>query len=155
MKESIGSTQLFIIVITIILIFAGIMGLTISRSNAFAIKDSVISAIENNGGMDLSKEKTSSLSSHDAALDEIVEILATYSYRQKGVCNSGATGYDRSGKKTSPSSASAFCIERISGKMGNNDSFYYKVTIFYTFGLPILADNLNFTVKGETKPLYR
>ena len=41
MREGIGGIQLFLIVVILILVFAGIMSLTINHSNAFAVKETV------------------------------------------------------------------------------------------------------------------
>ena len=56
MKEGIGGIQLFLIVVVLILIFAGIMSYTLNQSNAFAIKDQLVSILESAGGLDLSAE---------------------------------------------------------------------------------------------------
>ena len=48
MREAIGGTWLFQIVIVFILLFTGFMCLTINRSKAFNVKDQIIQTIQIN-----------------------------------------------------------------------------------------------------------
>ena len=48
MKEAMGGVPLFEIVVVFILLFTGIMCLTINHSKAFAVKDEIINIIETN-----------------------------------------------------------------------------------------------------------
>ena len=56
MKEAIGGTWLFQIVIAFILLFTGFMCLTINRSKAFNVKDQIIQSIQSYNGIDLGSE---------------------------------------------------------------------------------------------------
>lgn len=142
MKESIGSSQLFIIVVTVILIFTAIMTYTMKRANAFAMKDKIINVIEKHDDFDQN------------ALDEIVDIFTENGYRQNGSCPSSATGYTRIGVETTQNNA-AFCVERTSFSSTTNfgavQKYYYKITVFYGLTLPIANDNFNFTMTSKTK----
>ena len=51
MREAIGGTWLFNLVIFFVLLFAGYMCLSINYSKAFNVKDKIINEIERNGGI--------------------------------------------------------------------------------------------------------
>ena len=155
MKESIGSTQLFIIVITLVILFAGIMALTINHSNAFAIKSQIVDIIEKNGGFDTAK----SLDDGDTytPLEEIIGYLTNSSYRQRGACSDNAIAYDRDGKFTTTGQRASFCIEKVvnnSGAADISNAYVYRVTVFYSLDIPVVRDLIDLKVVGQTKPLY-
>lgn len=162
MKESIGGTQIMILVIALVLIFAGLMSFTINHSNAFAVKDQIVSVIEKHGGFDMSSEINSwGFNNSDDALQEIVDILEYSSYRQKGRCpeateKSTVASYQRNGVPTTGNDKASFCIVKIptEGKSGAINSFYYQVVVFYSLDLPALNSIFNFKSVGETKALY-
>lgn len=159
MKESIGGTQLFIIVISLIIVFTAIMSFTINHSNAFAIKDKVVTIVEEAGGFDVTSQIVGS-SSSSSTLKKIVDTLSEESYRQEGKCpeSDGKTevvGYDRNGAKSS-SNKSSFCIVKIpaSSDGGGVTKYYYQIIVFYGIDFPILNQMFVFRAIGETKPLY-
>lgn len=162
MKESIGGTQIMILVIFLVLIFAGLMSFTINHSNAFAIKDQMVSVIEKYGGFDTRSEITPwGGSSSSGPLQEIVDLIEYSSYRQTGRCpsatgNSTVAAYQRNGTPVSGNDKASFCIVRISseGKNGAVNSYYYQVIVFYNLDVPALKSFFSFKAVGETKVLY-
>jgi hypothetical protein len=159
MKESIGGTQIFIIVVTLILIFSGIMALTINHSNAFSVKDQLVSIIERNDGFDMTSELK--YEGEDTPIGQIVESLQHNSYRQRGRCpessdNYEVAAYERNGSKTIGNNKSSFCIVKISGNnpAGTPQSYYYQVIVFYSLDLPVINSFFDFKAIGETKALY-
>lgn len=159
MKEAIGGVSIFQIVIVFVLLFAGIMCLTINHSRAFAVKDEIINVIETKG-LD------------DKAIEDIVAKLDEAGYRVTGSCpDSSWTGYDRRGEKKAPYT---FCIKQnnVAASFRNNaeqvcrsargtctvaDSvlypkmIYYDVVLFYQLDIPLFTQAFNFTLKGSTK----
>lgn len=162
MREAIGGTWLFQIVIVFVLLFAGFMCLTINQSKAFNVKDRIIQTIQSHNGIDLNGR----CNNDDSALCDISKYLIDSSYRTSGSCsriNDGNTyyGFTRDGKPTSKDAA--FCVAKISGGgIVTNSSFanelpsvaYYRVVVFYQLDLPIFHDLFNFQVKGDTKTIY-
>lgn len=146
MKEAIGGTWLFQIVIVFILMFAGYMCLSINHSKAFSIKSEIVESISRHGGIDK---------------EEISDILHKASYRTRGSCKKygeGWVGYDRDGKKLeSGQNTATFCVHRVNVRNGYSElpsMFYYQVRVFYQLDLPIFNSLFSFTVKGDTNLLY-
>ena len=176
MKESIGGIQLFLIVVILVLAFAGIMSLTINQSNAFAIKDQLVSILESAGGFDTSAECVSgscntSLKDQET-LQKIIVSLDSNSYRQTGSCDNiknslnekvskkaEVVGYTRTGEKTITGKKDSFCIAKIPAQKTNSEDtlkgYYYQIYVFYQLDIPIVNSLFNFRAIGETKLLYR
>lgn len=168
MRESIGATWLFQIVIFFVIVFTGYMCLTINHSKSFQIKDSIINIIEDSKGMDLRVGANNG----NTELKEIAEVLKEYGYRSSGKCEnldkensdgkvladgSSASwqGYDREGNLTEKNAT--FCIKKIHAASGLTElpeQYYYKVAVFYQLDIPIIGNLMNFHVLGDTKIVY-
>lgn len=177
MREGIGGVVIFMLVIILILIFAGLMSLTINESNAFAVKDQLVSIIEDAGGLDtdvqcLGADNCNEDNKDQKTLQEIVDAIDANSYRQKGDCevleekfknNIGVKvqGYQRTGEHTMSGKKSSFCIVKIPANNSDPNSsgslkgYYYQVYVFYQLDIPVLNSLFSFRSMGETKILYR
>lgn len=164
MREAIGGTWLFQIVILFILLFTGFMCLSINHSKAFKVQSSIIDIIERHNGVDLTKSPSS-----DETLKDIVDLLKKTSYRTTGKCPTeklvnntriSYQGFTRDGNQSGGSDI-AFCIAKV-----ETTSFYsvpipqelpnmpyYRVVVFYQLDLPIFNDLFNFRLTGDTKVL--
>ena len=169
MREAIGGTWLFQIVIVFILLFTGFMCLTINRSKAFNVKDQIIQTIQNYNGIDLNSEYEEG---DTGAFAEIVDYIQENSYRTSGnvPANELVNGeqvsyvcYNRDGHQSS--SNPVFCIAKIN--VDNEacaaestcfdelpDMSYYRVVVFFQLDLPIFKELFNFRVVGDTKTMY-
>lgn len=159
MQESIGGVSLTIIVIAMVLLFAGIITLTINRSNAIAVKSQIVDKIENNYGFDMSSEADYSTTdcdiiNGDEVLCDILKQLDYNSYRQSGTCEDDGevVGYQRDGK-ISLTNAN-FCIKKININKDSVNRYYYEVTVFYSIDLPVIKQLFKFKSMGQTKILY-
>ena len=159
MREAIGGTWLFQIVIVFILLFTGFMCLSINRSKAFRVKNQIIETIESYNGIDLNKEYEEG---GTGAIVDIVSYIKDNSYRTVGVSPGNEYKcFNRDGKSTNTNPV--FCIEAVSAsdKSGISDDYkeltnmvYYRVVVFYQLDLPVFHDLFNFRVVGATKTLY-
>ena len=165
MKTAIGSISLFQIVIVFLLLFAGIMCLTINHSKAFSVKDQIINIIETEGTID------------QETIDKITAFINEAGYRIEGNCpnddNNKYQAYARDGKEASTNNA-AYCLKEINVADYYNDSLkelcknnacittsgdypeivYYEVIVFYQLDIPLLKDAINLKLEGSTKLLF-
>ena len=170
MKEATGGISIFQIVIVFLILFAGIMALTINHSKSFAVKDEIINIIENE---DVPKNlKTEVLTSK--TVQEIVDHLQEAGYRLTNKCADDYTGYASNGKVTKGSDA-VFCVkandvsETMKQSAQNECSagecyitknteyptmIYYDVILFYQLDIPVLKNVMKFEMKGSTKVLF-
>ncbi len=165
MKDSIGGIFLFNIVILFVLLFTGIMTITINRTKAFNTKDEVINIIEKNNGIDIYKAIGDGYS--NKVFEDIFEATNEVGYRATGICPKGYEGFDRDGKNVSKNPS--MCLKKqivnssdsLNGVSPDNhiesevqSGCYYSVILFYNIAVPVLKDVMNFNVRGETKILY-
>ena len=167
MKEALSVTTIFQIVILFILLFTAIMALTINNSNAFGMKDEIISYIEANNGNYLNEDKS-------GLNEKLVEKLANASYRTTGKCedDEDTKGYSRTGEELTSNENASICIKKIKATdevdnflseeldhMVATDDFvkgtYYQITVFFQLDLPVVKQIYNFQSKGETKIIYQ
>ncbi len=164
MREAIGGTWIFQIVVFFILLFTGFMCLTINQSKAFGVKSAMLNAIERYNGIDLDD-----IDSEDPALVEIVQALSDRSYRTTGKCPNvfrdplsgdvfSYVGFNRDGHLDSNNPA--FCIAKVETNHYQPQAVnelpsmaYYRVVVFYQLDLPVFHDIFNFRLNGDTKLL--
>lgn len=159
MREAIGGTWLFNIVIFFVILFTGYMCLSINHTKAFNVKDDVVQIIEREGGFDeLTKLNTDN---DKAIISKIVSTLQDVGYRTTNACPSADGGsvwygFDRDGKRDQSNRNSAFCIREIDASAGLDmpKTVYYQVVVFYQLDLPIFNSIFNFNLKGDTKIIY-
>lgn len=167
MREAIGGTWLFQIVIVFILLFTGYMCLSINHSKAYNVKSEILDIIERYNGIDLSSD----MNGEDGALTEIVENMQLNSYRTTGKCPTDLkdadnnvvghyVGFNREGRfdQTNPT----ICIAKVDvGSIDNTNQIvqelpsmsYYRIVVFYQLDLPVFQNVFLFSLKGDTKIL--
>ena len=177
MKEAIGGISLFQIVIVFLLLFTGIMCLTMNHSKAFAVKDEIINILESDEIL------VSGVNTEDKISEKTVEKIANYlseaGYRIAGKCpenkeknKNNWVGYNREGKETN--GEAAFCIRAVDvteayindlnnkcknikcnyATGGFPNQIYYDVIVFYQLDIPIIKYLTNFRLNGSTKILF-
>lgn len=141
--------MLFNIVIVFLLLFTAIMAITINQSLAYSVKDEIITIIEENKGVDISKGIR-----YNPVIEEIVETTTDMGYRATGTCPStDYQGFDRNGDLNDREPY--ICIKQTVGsEIEGSKSCYFSVILFYKLDVPIFREVFNFEVKGETKLLY-
>ena len=147
MKEAIGGTWIFQIVIFFILLFTGYMCLSINHSKAFNVKNTIVKEIERAEGANLSDPES------DEAIKKIVDYLKENSYRTEGQCPEDYNGYNRDGKLDNRNAA--FCLkeQNVASDSSMPNMVYYRVVVFYQLDLPIFRSVFQFRVSGDTKIL--
>lgn len=145
MREAIGGTWLFQIVIVFLLLFAGVICFGVNYSRAFNTKNKIINVIQRDKGLS------------DTTIIKIGSILKDTGYYATGECIDSYARYSVQDKDTKGSTTNKanYCIKEIttSNNDGAKERTYYKVQVFYQFDLPIFGDLFNFSIKGDTKQM--
>ena len=165
MREAIGGTWLFQIVIVFVLLFTGFMCLSINRSKAFNVKNYILETIQAYNGdiKGLNDDKK------NEAMNDIVDYMQSNAYRTSGekpddikVCDKYTAKYhcyNREGKEDNKNSP-VFCLAKINvgtqGCLDSNfnelpDMYYYRIVVFYQLDLPIFHELFNFQITGDTR----
>lgn len=158
MREAIGGTWLFNLVIFFVLLFTGYMCLSINYSKAFNVKDKIINEVERNGGIKNPSDPK------DPTIKEINSYLSEVGYRTTGDCSDYDYGCKRNGSCIRKPSGSdyAFCLSEEKAvdnfKYAMVDEYiyasYYRIRVFYQLDLPIIGGMFDFKIDGDTKLLY-
>lgn len=138
MRESIGNTWIFMLVISFTLIFAGFLVLVLSYSKIYKMKNELTSILEKYEGLTSKSEKI------------INEYLDNSNYRVMGKCENGSYASDdllSTNIVDDETKSYYYCISTRINKRGNT---VFIITMFYDFNLPIFGKLTKFSVKGET-----
>ena len=152
MRQTIGATWIFQLVIIFTLIFAAYIALTINFSKSFRVKNEVLSIIEKSQGMTYDGVKL------------INGYLQSTGYHAFGKCAFqesavvyGVTSLDPVSPKVERMQEGKeyyYCFSKFSNY---HDYFktrgYYRVTLFFKFDLPVLGDIYSFNVDGQTSEI--
>ncbi len=132
MKETIGTTWLYSLVIIFILIFVTFLVLIINYSAVFRCKNDVTEIMEKYEGY---TKKSRPI---------VDDYLNNSGYKTVGNCPSdyyGATSLDgKSGEFGAKKSF--YCVRENNRKM--------DIILFYSFNLPMLGDLMNFNINGQS-----
>lgn len=177
MKESIGASWLYTLVIVLIALFTSFVSVTTNYTRTYKIKDSIITIIEKNGGVTKGDGGT---------LDQINQYLNSMGYTSVGQCpdmmedgkSENWVGFSRNsntGRSTEFGGKYNYCIYKhtlacrnnkkatggkkvttFTGEMGYNaiPRAYYGVIVFFKIDWPILREVIKFNLSGETTTLY-
>ena len=154
MRNTIGGTWIFQLVLVFTLVFAAYIALTINYSRSFRVKNEVLSLIEKNEGFTENGAKL------------INNYLSQSGYKTTGVCKEqsdvivyGANSLDsnisnNTYEKIQPGKQYYYCFS----KYTNYHSYfktraYYKITLFFRFDLHVLGDLYTFDVDGQTSEI--
>ena len=144
MREAIGGTWLFGLVITFIVFFASFLAVSVNYSRAFNVKNNIVDLISKNEGN----------SCHTRL--EIAEYLKDVGYLVPGKCSSSSIGYKLNGDSLGKGAQKAYyCIEKeITGVSTSIEKNYYSVEIFFRIDLPVVGELFTFKIKGESEYIY-
>ena len=154
MRNTIGGTWVFALVIVFTLIFASYIALTINYSRSFRVKNEVLSIIEKSQGMT------------EDGVSLINNYLAQSGYKTLGKCKK-QTGVLVYGVKSLAAPVNASSVEKMVegkqyyycfSKISSYHSYYktrayYRITLFFHFDLPVLGDISTFDVDGQTSEI--
>lgn len=149
MNKSISGLWLFSIVIVFMMVLIAYVAISINYSNAYKLKTVLVTKLEQYDGWNNTSKK------------EIDELMHASGYRQTGNCvvpedNAKFIGVLDGHVTTNPTTKQNYCVSRVkrAGQNGGEDKYYYNLTIFLGFNLPVLGDIYTFRVSGETGAIY-
>jgi len=157
MKESIGNSFIFYIVIIFVFIFIALFVGSTSYTKAFKVKNRIISIIEkhndtpskavkDNGGLDttIKDEITLNLKTVGYRVKKPGEADRCDRYFQKHYSNQLASSYIVAKTGTSTHD---YCIARFDTPKGS----YYAVIAYMYLDVPVIGSKLSIPIYGETK----
>ena len=158
MKEAIGGTWIFGIVITLVAFFTAFISFSLNYSRCYKVKNEMLSVIERNNGI------------NQDSITEINKYINSIGYSGTGKCEPQSNaaclvGFKKNDNTKSFTSISTqeynYCIEKmVMNKSGNSDltgmpaSAYYHIRVFFTLDMPIVGNFFNLKVEGETSTIY-
>lgn len=140
MRESIGNSFIFNLVLIFVAIIIALLVGSLSYSKAFKIKNQIISIIE--------KYETYN---NSAVKSEINAFLQNIGYRTGNSRNNCADQSDGGYVlETGTNNQYRYCVYFKQTSKG----YYYKVGVFMYFDIPFIGQYLEFPIYGETKTIY-
>lgn len=176
MRESIGATGIFTIVITFIVLFTAYLAVSVNYAKAFRIKNHIVDMVEENGGWTNSNEEK----------EKIRKYLTYQNYGATGHCPQYMSSSRNYNSDTNNQSNRAFTrVGMISSDSSNGDEYkclaaiyapadtagnavsncnsataptnyptsYYLVMDFFKIDLPVVNVYMTYNVYGETKTI--
>ncbi len=134
MKEAIGTSMIFNLVMLFVGVFIALYVGTIAYSKGFKVRNRLIDIIE--------KYETY----NDSARQEIEENLSSIGYQ---IVDRECPSRDNAVNVDNDSNY-RYCIYRYTTTKGD----YYGVTVFIHFDLPLIGNFLEFPLYGETRILF-
>lgn len=154
MRDSIGTTWTFQIMLLFILLFSSFLAIYINFSKAFKMKNEVINIIERKEGI------TDGGRSGYGSIQLIANYLSGNAYAGTGYCPEtdgwyGARSINGTGSSDIEEAVLGqkyyYCVRKVIGYDEKNfEKAYYEVVVFFKFDLPVMGNVYNFSVEGET-----
>lgn len=134
MREAIGNTFIVNLIIVFVVIFIALFAGSTSYTKAYKVKNQIINMIEEHHG------------NYEEATREIDNYLGRVGYRV------GGSGNCPAGSITAASDY-RYCVQRVvqNGSAESGSNYYYRITTYMYFEIPIIASLVQIPVSGETK----
>lgn len=155
MREAIGGSWLFAIVMVFIVLFASFLAISINYSRAFSVKNEIINYIEDNQGF--KETAISNANCGDRSTEcQIFQYLKRTGYNITDSIKCPDEYKDRYGRATY-TRPGGYCLKKVCssrGELGNAGSGYYSVTTYVRIELPLIWKSFNVPITGQTMTLY-
>ena len=142
MREAIGGTWLFGLVLTFIVFFASFLAVSINYSKAFNVKNNIVDLIGKYEGNNCNSRK------------KIGEYLSDVGYLVIGTCPDGYNAYDLNGNYRTGEKRGYYCVKTEDTSNTVVDKKYYRIVTFFKLDLPMVGDLTTFRIKGETEAIF-
>lgn len=173
MREAIGGTWLFGIVITFIALFTSFLSYSISYTRAFNMKSEILNIIERNEGYTESEGTVENMTEEQLLKDDSAEAKIFYHIKKYGYNYTSASNIDCASvghpsgteNRTGGYCVTKYCpdaeevFDEATGTLilkddGADSKTYYKVTTFIAITIPVINITLKVPVTGETRTLF-
>lgn len=152
MKEAIGGSWIFGIVIAFVAFFAGYVSLSLNYSKIYRVKDEVVILLQNYNGINNESIKAISKYVNDVGYrnygncepETDSQTACTVGVDSRQVTDNESYNYAKTLNNVN------YCVEKIITK---DNAAYYQVTLFFKVDLPIVRQLFGMNVQGETAVL--
>ena len=172
MRESIGGTWLFGIVITFIALFSAFLSYAISYTKAFNMKSEILNLIERAEGwtpteLDLDNVTEEALKKDNSVEAQAFALVKANGYNYRAVENIDCGSVE--GHLSGPIKKGGYCVTKYCANKDikyNDDGTYeidpdsvstktyYKVTTFIALKIPVVNVSVKIPISGETRTLF-
>lgn len=141
MRQSIGGSWLIGLMVLFILLFAGYIILTIDYNKSVRVKNEAVTLIEKYEGL------------NEESITLVNNYLMGVGYSTTGKCGVqdglyGAISLESNElEEVEEGQNYYYCVKKYKGA---NTTYYYQMSLFYRFTLPVLGDTSRFTIQGST-----
>ncbi len=151
MRESIGGSWLFSLIIIFILLFTSFLAVTINYARAFKVKNDVIDIVEREEGL-----TTKGVSATDPGAVELIDnYLTQMGYKNSGKCPAGSLGEGKTLVSKKDKENYKYCVTKYNSYDNNEKNrSYYSIILFFKMDLPIFGEFITFRATGETTEIY-
>lgn len=159
MREAVGNTFVFAFIIVFVILFIALFATSSAYSKASKVKNELLDIVEENADI---LDKSSVLP--DSVVKEIDTSLRTIGYRlnnnQQNNCSTEYMDGSSGGTLMNQFSNYHYCIykhQKTDTKSGNlpHRGNYYTVVTYMYFDIPLIGQNLEFPIKGQTRTYFK
>lgn len=149
MRESVGGTWLFGVVITFVIIFTSFLAIAISYTRAFQTKNEILLMIEKKRGVTLSTDEGDAL--NWGSIQLINNYIDKTNYEVTGKCPAGEYYvYQNNSLVKYQDGDYPYCLKKVKVKAG---VYYYDLVMFYKINIPIINSFFTFKITGQTNEI--
>lgn len=168
MREAIGGSYIFQIVILFIALFSAFLVYSISYTKAFRVKNEILSLIEQYQGYSNANGEVTNMTDDELLEDGSVEALAFKLIKDVGYNKEVVAGDESScylageGSRTTNENdvqgemkSGGYCLYKLCSLEGDvHQNTTYKVTAFIALKIPVLNATIKVPISGETRTIY-
>lgn len=145
MREAIGQTFLFNLVITLVAVTIFVLIGAIAYSKTYKIKTKLVDIMEKYKGHE---------NVYEAAKGEISQYLYSIGYRRNKNSMQECPNKDGGTVLNNRSEIFHYCVYEFDSGMGLNRGKYYGVLVYIYFDFPIIGDLIEVPIYGETEVFF-
>jgi hypothetical protein len=158
MRQAIGGAWLYSIVIVFMMFMIAYVSASLNYSRAYKVKTQVVNIIEEYQGItnDTTKKVAQIISANGYTTTRYCSDVIESGTKYIGILNTTKVKRTAGVPGASGEKAQHVCITRTSYKAPGSlyTDYYYDVSMFFKFNIPIFGDIFVFTVRGETNSIY-